>query len=139
MAIARISPTVLDIAAHQDAVTGPQDGALASFVGTVRDHSPDAAGQVQRLEYVAHPAAEEVLEQLAAQVSARHDGVTIAVSHRTGDLDVGEVAIVACAASAHRAAAFDACQDVVETVKAELPMWKKQVLVDGSHTWVGAL
>ncbi|UFU08316.1 molybdenum cofactor biosynthesis protein MoaE [Ruania halotolerans] len=139
MALAQISPTPLDIAAHHAAVTGSQDGALACFVGTVRDHSPDAAGQVVRLEYVAHPDAPAVLASLATQVSTRHDGVTIAVSHRTGDLGVGEAAIVACAASAHRAAAFDACRDLVETVKAELPMWKKQVLADGSHSWVGAL
>ncbi|WP_246465128.1 molybdenum cofactor biosynthesis protein MoaE [Ruania alkalisoli] len=135
---AAICAQPLGVGAHQDAVTGPADGAMACFVGTVRDHSPDAAGRVVLLEYIAHPDAQETLERIAADVADRYGQVRVAVSHRTGELGVGDVAIVACVASAHRADAFDACRDLVETVKAELPIWKKQVLADGSHTWVGA-
>ncbi|TDE94188.1 molybdenum cofactor biosynthesis protein MoaE [Occultella glacieicola] len=133
-----ISPEPLDVATHMGAVSDSGTGAVASFIGTVRDHSPDANGTVTRLEYSAHPDAPRVLAELADRVAGRHPDVALAVSHRTGDLAVGDLAIVACAGSAHRAAAFDACRDLVEVVKAELPMWKKQFLADGSHTWVGS-
>ncbi|UFU04564.1 molybdenum cofactor biosynthesis protein MoaE [Ruania suaedae] len=139
MALAQLSADALDLATHQEAVTGSADGAAACFVGTVRDHSPDAAGRVVGLEYAAHPDAPAALQRIAADVAARHPQVRLAVSHRTGELAVGDAAIVACAGSAHRAEAFEACRDLVETVKAELPIWKKQLLADGSHTWVGAL
>lgn len=136
--LAELSADPLDVAAHLAAVQTRATGAVASFVGTVRDHSPDAAGEVVELEYSAHPDAPAALQAIAAAVAARHGGVRIAVSHRVGRLAVGDVAIVAAAADAHRAGAFDACRDLVETVKAELPVWKKQVLADGSHTWVGS-
>lgn len=134
----RIADDPLDVGAHLAAVSTPSTGAVASFVGTVRDHSPDADGTVVLLEYSAHPDAARVLGELADRVAATHDGVRLAVSHRIGTVAVGEPAIVAAAGSAHRAAAFDACRDLVEVVKAELPMWKKQVLADGSATWVGS-
>lgn len=138
VALTEISATDLDLAAHIAAVSGPAQGAMASFVGTVRDHSPDAAGTVTHLEYVGHPDAQGVLAKIAAEVAAAHPQVTVAASHRVGTVAVGGLAIVVCAASAHRAGAFDACRVLVERIKAELPMWKKQVLLDGSHTWVGS-
>ena len=73
---------------------------------------------------------------MVAEVEAQHDAV-LALTHRVGLLGVGEAAIVAAAASAHRAEAFAACRDAVERVKAELPVWKREILADGSHTWVG--
>ncbi|CAM3644152.1 molybdenum cofactor biosynthesis protein MoaE [Occultella aeris] len=133
-----ISAESLDVAAHVAAVSDSGTGAVASFLGTVRDHSPDATGTVTGLEYSAHPDAPRVLAEIAERVAAVHPDVALAVSHRTGEVAVGGLAIVACAGSAHRAAAFDACRDLVEVVKAELPMWKKQNLADGSHTWVGS-
>jgi len=136
--LAELSESDLDVAAHLAAVQTPAVGAVASFVGTVRDHSPDAAGEVVTLEYSAHPDAGAALAAIAARVAARYDGVRLAVSHRVGVLAVGDVAIVAAAADAHRGVAFDACRALVEAVKAELPVWKKQVLADGSHTWVGS-
>lgn len=138
VALTSISATELDLAAHLEAVSGPEQGATASFVGTVRDHSPDAAGTVTHLEYVAHPDAEEVLSRVAGEVAAEYPNVTLAASHRTGTVAVGGLAIVVCAASAHRVDVFDACRLLVERVKAELPMWKKQMLTDGSHNWVGS-
>ena len=59
------------------------------------------------------------------------------MTHRTGSLVVGDVAIVACVATAHRALAFDVCRALVERVKTEVPIWKRQQLADGAHTWVG--
>jgi len=136
--LAELSQAPLDVAAHLVAVQTSSIGAVASFIGTVRDHSPDAAGEVVTLEYSAHPDAAAALAAIASRVAADFDGVRVAVSHRVGTLEVGDIAIVAAVADAHRGAAFDACRALVEAVKAELPVWKKQVLADGSHTWVGS-
>ncbi len=133
-----LSDQPLDLPAHMAAVAASYTGALARFVGKVRDPSPDADGTVVRLEYSAHPDAARVLAEIAAEVAAAHGDVRVAVSHRTGALAVGEAAIVACAASAHRDLAFPVCRELVEQVKARLPVWKKQVVADGSHTWVGS-
>lgn len=127
----------LDVAAHVAAVTSPAAGAVASFVGVVRDHDPAATARVVALEYSAHPDAARVLRGIAEDLAGREDVLGLAVSHRTGTLAVGELALVACVATVHRAAAFEACRDLVERVKSELPVWKRQQLADGSHTWVG--
>lgn len=125
----------LDPTEHLDLVASPDAGATALFVGTVRDNDPDAAGEVVSLEYSAHPDSARILGEIAAEFD-RSD-VRIAISHRTGRLDVGGVAIVCAVSSVHRAEAFDVNRELVERVKAELPMWKKQFESDGSHTWVG--
>lgn len=130
-----ISDEDLDAAAHLDAVAHDAAGATALFVGTVRDHDPGAAGEVTRLEYSAHPDAADTLRSLAEAVDA-HD-LRIAISHRVGALSVGEIAIVCAVSSAHRAEAFDISRALVEKVKAELPVWKRQVTVDGTTNWVG--
>lgn len=135
VALAAISAAPLSLDAHVTAVTGPRHGAVATFLGQVRDHDPSVAGPVTHLEYSAHPDAQETLARIASEVA---DGaVALAVSHRIGLLAVGEPAVVAAAAAPHRAEAFDACRLLVERVKAELPIWKREILADGSHTWVG--
>lgn len=119
-------------------MSGPAVGAVATFLGTVRDHDPGVAGTVVALEYSAHPDAEAVLRGLTDGVAA-HDGVlAVAVSHRVGHLAVGEPAVAVAVSAAHRAPAFDACRALIEAVKAELPVWKREVLADGSHVWVGS-
>lgn len=135
-AIAAISDTTLSLDAHAMAVADPRHGAISTFVGVVRNHDPSVDGEVTHLEYSAHPDAGEIIDRIAGEVEITH-GVTIAVSHRIGMLAVGDPAIVVAAASAHRAEAFAACRDVVERVKTELPVWKREILADGSHTWVG--
>ena len=135
IAIAQISDAPLSLDAHVAAVSGPQHGAIATFVGTVRDHDPSVAGEVTALEYSAHPDAVAVL----ASICADHDrpDMAIAVTHRIGLLIVGESAIVASVASAHRREALDTLSALIERIKAELPVWKKEILADGSHSWVG--
>ncbi len=135
-AIATMSGTTLSLDEHVAAVADARHGAIATFVGLVRDHDPSVEGEVTHLEYSCHPDAAAVMARIVAEVEAR-SGAALAVTHRTGLLAVGDAAIVAAAASAHRAEAFDACRTVVERVKAELPVWKREVLADGSHTWVG--
>ncbi|UYO95880.1 molybdenum cofactor biosynthesis protein MoaE [Microbacterium sp. M28] len=125
----------LDATTHLDAVAHDAAGATALFVGTVRDHDPGADGEVTRLEYSAHPDAAETLRDLAAAVDA--EDLRIAITHRIGALSVGEIAIVCAVSSAHRAEAFDIARALVEKVKAEVPIWKRQITVDGSTYWVG--
>jgi molybdopterin synthase catalytic subunit len=134
---AAVTGEPLSLTAHLAAVADPHAGAVATFLGQVRDHDPAVAGEVVALEYTAHPDAEAVLARLAA-ASAERDGVLgIAVSHRIGVVKVGEPALVAAVATAHRELAFTVCRELVEAVKAELPIWKREVLADGSHVWVG--
>ncbi|MBO3085316.1 molybdenum cofactor biosynthesis protein MoaE [Cellulomonas fengjieae] len=134
--IARVVDQPLDLQFHVEHVSDPRAGAVATFVGLVRDHDPSVEGRVVGLDYTAHPDAGAVLARIAQE--ALTDSVLgLAVSHRTGHLAVGEAAIVAAVATAHRAEAFDVCRALVETVKAELPVWKREILDDGSHVWVG--
>ena len=135
--LARIVGTDLDVSAHLAAAADPRAGAVATFVGQVRDHDPDADGQVTALEYSAHPDAESVLRRICTELASDSEVLGLAVSHRTGALVVGDLAIVACVATAHRAIAFDACRELVERVKTEVPIWKRQKLADGTHMWVG--
>lgn len=135
-ALVSLSATPLSLDAHVAAVADAAHGAIATFIGVVRDHDPSVEGEVTHLEYSAHPDALAIAKKIVAEVEAVHE-VVIALSHRVGLLAVGEVAIVAAAASAHRAEAFAACREAVERVKAELPVWKRELLANGTHTWVG--
>jgi len=135
--LARVGAAPLDLAAHVAAVDRPGAGAVATFVGQVRDHDPRVVGEVVALEYSAHPDAERVLAEIAARHAERPGVLGVAVSHRTGRLAVGDLALVAAVSSAHRQLAFEVCEALVEQVKAELPAWKREVLADGRAVWVG--
>lgn len=137
MAVAALSAEPLVPADLFAAVDEPRAGAVATFVGRVRDHAPAVHGAVVALEYSAHPDAAAVLVRLADEAGAREGVLHVALAHRVGRLAVGEPALVAVVATAHRALAFDVCRDLVEAVKAELPVWKREVLADGSHVWAG--
>ena len=115
-------------------VSAPRVGAVVSFVGAVRDH--DQGRPVIDLAYEAHPNAGAVLEQVAQEVCGRHDVVALAVVHRSGRLAIGDAAQVAVVSAGHRAAAFAACADLVDTVKARVPIWKHQYFTDGTDEWV---
>jgi molybdenum cofactor synthesis domain-containing protein len=135
--LVRLSDEPLSVDAHLAAVADPRAGAVATFVGQVRDHDPGVAGEVVALEYTAHPDAPAALERIAAAARTRDGVLGVAISHRTGLLGVGEPALVAAVATAHRTLAFEVCRDLVEAVKAELPVWKREILADGSHVWSG--
>jgi molybdopterin synthase catalytic subunit len=130
----RVTTDPIDVAAHETAVSSPQAGAVVSFAGVVRDH--DHGRQVATLTYEAHPSAEAVLREVAAEIAADPDVYAIAVSHRHGPLQIGDVALAAAVSTAHRAAAFAACARLVDTVKQRLPIWKHQVFTDGTDEWV---
>ncbi|WP_241978807.1 molybdenum cofactor biosynthesis protein MoaE [Cryobacterium sp. Hh7] len=134
---ARVTESLLDVTEHVSAVSGVSHGAVVTFIGQVRDHDPDAVGRVTGLDYSAHPDAGRIIVEIAERVLTQHPLVVLAVSHRIGHLEVGDLALVAAVASAHRGDAFAACEALVEAVKAEVPIWKKQYEVDGTHSWVG--
>lgn len=134
--LAAISTEPIVLAAHLAAIDDPAMGAETAFVGRVRDHDPDAAGPVAALEYTAHPDAEATLRRIAAD-AADGTGAIVAVSHRVGRLAVGEPAVIIAVAAAHRDTAFDVCRRVIEAIKADLPVWKRQVEVDGTTAWKG--
>jgi molybdopterin synthase catalytic subunit len=129
-----VSSAPLDVAAHEAAAAVAGAGASVVFSGVVRDH--DGGRQVVELEYQAYPTAEQVLCEIAAKFAAEPDVLGLAVSHRVGMLQVGDAALVAVVSTAHRAEAFDVCARLVEEVKHDLPVWKRQVFSDGTDEWV---
>jgi len=134
--VAEISPDTLDLDAHLAAIDDPTAGAVTTFVGRVRDHDPDASTAVVALEYSAHPDAEPTLRRIAEDAIGETDAI-VAVSHRVGRLEVGDAAVVIAVASPHRAEAFEVCREIIETIKTDLPVWKRQVEADGTSTWLG--
>lgn len=125
------------LADHEELVGNRAAGAVVGFVGVVRDH--DHGRQVLRLEYSAHPSAQQVLAEVLAEIAASAPGVrAIAASHRVGTLQIGDAALVAAVAADHRGAAFDTCARLVDTIKARLPVWKHQYFGDGTDEWVGS-
>ena len=105
-----------------------------TFSGVVRDH--DGGRPVQSIEYVGHPSAADVLARVVAEVTERSDADAVAVSHRLGELSIGDAALVVAVAAAHRQEAFVAAALLVDEVKHRLPVWKRQVFTDGTDEWV---
>ena len=134
MTVVRISAEPLDVAAHEAAAAHPSAGGSVTFLGVVRDH--DHARTVVSLEYEAHPSAQQVLEEIAGKFRAHPDVLGLAISHRVGQLAIGDPALVAVVSCAHRREAFTVCADLVDAVKHALPIWKRQVFADGTDEWV---
>ena len=132
---ATVGNQALDTEAAYAAVWTAESGAVVTFSGIVRNH--DGGRNVRSLGYSAHPTASAVIGEVAARIAAKYDGVRIWAAHRTGPLEIGDAALVAAVASAHRGTAFAACSELVDTVKAEVPIWKEQEFADGSVEWVG--
>ncbi|WP_138418942.1 molybdenum cofactor biosynthesis protein MoaE [Sinomonas gamaensis] len=140
-----ISTEALDELAARHAVDAPDAGAVVAFAGVVRDH--DEGRGVLRLHYTAHPTAEQTLRGVVDAVVADHidrfgpseRAMRVWIAHRIGDLGVGDVAFVCAVSSAHRGEAFRLCSDLVDRVKAEVPIWKEQFFDDGGKEWVAAL
>lgn len=137
VAVARVSETPITLEECSDAVAAATAGAVVTFAGVVRDH--DEGRGVTALSYTAHPDASSFLRAAAERIAAAHPEVAVAVTHRVGDLAVGDLALCAAVSSAHRAEAFAACAALVDDVKATVPIWKEQSFDDGSTEWVGAL
>lgn len=128
--------TPLDVIACIGQVTGPASGGIDVFIGTVRDATKGRA--VLRLEFEAYDSmALREMRKIAEQAFEQWPLQAIAMHHRTGVLQIGEVAVVIAVSAAHRDAAFGACRFVIDTLKQTVPIWKKEVFEDG-EVWVAA-
>lgn len=130
-----VTDAPLSLDAVVRAVSGKGQGGVVTFSGAVRDLTHGKA--VVRLEYEAYvPMAEKKLAEIAAEAAAQWPGARVAIHHRVGTLLPGELAVVIAASTPHRAEAFAACRHAIERLKTEVPIWKKEVYVDGA-VWVG--
>jgi molybdopterin synthase catalytic subunit len=132
---AAVVERALSVDEHAELVSNVAAGAVVTFSGVVRNH--DGGRGVEELEYSGHPSAERVIRQVADEIAARATGVrAIAVSHRIGPLRIGDVALACAVAADHRQEAFQVCAELVDEVKRQLPIWKRQVFADGTDEWV---
>jgi molybdopterin converting factor subunit 1 len=132
----RIQSEALDPRFTESLVAHSGAGAIATFIGTVRDHGRGRA--VTHLEYEAYaPAAELTMAQIGDEIRERWAIDHVAIVHRVGSLAVGEASVVISVASAHRDAAFEACRYAIERIKEIVPIWKKEHYADGA-AWLGS-
>ena len=132
---ARITEAPLSVDRLLQLVQDRSVGGIALFVGVVRDH--DSGADVVSLDYSQHPTAEATLIRCAEQAAAAYDVVAVAVEHRVGHLEVGDLAVVVAVGAVHRGPALAACAWLIDTLKAEVPIWKEQRFVSGTTAWVG--
>ena len=131
-----VQSQALDPRITESLVAHPGAGAIATFIGTVRDHGRGRA--VTHLEYEAYaPAAELTMAQIGDEIRDRWGTDHVAITHRIGSLGVGEASVVISVASAHRDAAFEACRYAIERIKEIVPIWKKEHYADGA-VWLGS-
>lgn len=130
----QMTPEPIDVAALERLLAHPAAGGIVTFAGVVRDHN--VGREVRFLEYEAYDEmAEAQLADIQRRMTERWDIKRLVMVHRTGRLAIGEVAVFIGVATAHRAEAFEACRFGIDTVKHELPVWKKEHFV-GGEVWV---
>ena len=133
--LVRLTEDPLDPAEALSFAADPGAGGTVLFSGTVRDHSP--AGDVTGLDYEAwQDRAADRLRAIGEEILERWPVRKVAILHRTGHLDVGEISVLVCCSAPHRAAAFDAARHGIETLKRDVPIWKKEALATGEARWV---
>ena len=133
--LADIRESPLSVDEVLDAVRHPRAGGIATFIGVVRERDRDR--NVDALDYTAHPSAPQILRELAERLATGGDVIRLAVVHRVGHLEIGDIAVVVAVSAVHRAAALDVCRELIDALKAMVPIWKHQVFEDGSDEWVG--
>ena len=132
----KISEKSLDIVACIDWIKSPTCGGIDVFIGTVRNSTKGK--RVLRLEFEAYEKMALLeMEKIAEQAIERWSVEKILIHHAVGTLEVGEIPVVIAVATAHRAAAFEACRFVIDTLKDTVPIWKKEIFEDG-EVWVSA-
>ena len=133
MAVAKIVQTKIDIAALETKVSGIENGAICTFAGQVRNHS--RGKKVAFLEYDAYiPMAEKQMLKIAQEAEAKW-GCEVVIEHRIGRIELGEASVVIVVGSPHRAQAFEACRWCIDTLKEDVPVWKRETCPDGSF-WI---
>ena len=131
----RVQEEPLDLSAVVEQVRDPAAGAIATFIGTTRDHN--RGREVVHLEYDAYPEmAEAEMAKIAAEVTERHGVARVAMAHRTGHVPIGEASVIIAVSAAHRGPAMSACRDAIDTLKQTVPVWKKEVFAGGEE-WIG--
>lgn len=133
--LAEIREAPLSVDEVLRSVSAPRAGGICLFIGTVRD--ADGGRDVERLDYSAHPQAAERTRALAERLDGTGRAVRIAVVHRVGRLEVGDLAVVVGVSAEHRAEAFEVCRALIDELKATIPIWKHQRFADGADEWVG--
>jgi molybdopterin synthase catalytic subunit len=134
MITALVSASPISASAYGALVASDAFGAVVTFSGNVRNIDQDK--EVISLTYEIHPSAQEVLLAIVTEVADKYDLGNVAVVHRYGAIEIGESAFVVAVSAVHRGPAFLACSELVDQVKARLPIWKYQVFADGSDQWV---
>jgi MoaE-MoaD fusion protein len=130
-----ITTEPLDVARVVADAERDEAGAIASFVGTVRESS--RGRDVQCLDYEAfEEMAEPMLRRLGDELTAKHELTAVAIHHRIGRVEIGEPSVVIAVSARHRAAALDACREAIDTLKETIPLWKKEVYAGGEE-WIG--
>jgi MoaE-MoaD fusion protein len=125
----------LDLGAVVAEVAHERAGAIATFLGTTRIESRGRA--VRHLDYEAYEGmAEQVMEQIAAELRDRYDLCAVAIHHRTGRVGIGETSVAIAVSAPHRQDALAACKDAIDTLKERVPLWKKEVY-EGGEEWIG--
>ena len=132
-----LTPEPLDVAAAVAFVTDARAGGVAVFLGTTRSERRPDGVELPALDYDAYPEmAAAQLNDLAARARSRWPVVKLALLHRTGRVALGEPSVVVAVSTPHRADAFEACRWLIDTLKSEAAIWKKEVWADGSDSWV---
>jgi molybdopterin synthase catalytic subunit len=134
--LAELRDTPLSVDEVYTAVTDDSAGGIAVFAGAVRDH--DQGQPVTALSYSAHPSAADELRKVCERIAEKFDVYAVAAVHRTGDLVIGDLAVVVAVSSGHRAIAFDACHALIDDLKATVPIWKHQRFTSGDSEWVNS-
>ncbi len=135
MKLFSIRETPLDAEEARRAVAAPSAGGIDLFIGCVREESEGQA--VSLLEYSAYESmAEKQMARIANELENEMEGVKLSVQHRVGQLKVGEIAVICAASAPHRHEAFVACRQLIDRIKAEVPIWKREYGPDGPY-WVG--
>jgi molybdopterin synthase catalytic subunit len=125
----------LDPSAYQTQLQNPTAGALATFQGWVRNHNQDR--DVRALEYEAYPAmCQKEADRIIDQAKRKFDILDIHTVHRIGRLAIGDMAVYIGVTAEHRQPAFDACQYLIDQIKIRLPIWEKEIYIDGDSGWV---
>jgi molybdopterin synthase catalytic subunit/molybdopterin converting factor small subunit len=131
----RLSGEPLSLDAVVDEVRSDRAGAIATFVGTTRVESRGRT--VEHLDYEAYEGmAENVMAEIAASLKQRYDLCEIAIHHRTGRVEIGDASVVIAVSAPHRQDALAACKDAIDTLKEQVPLWKKEVY-EGGEEWIG--
>lgn len=131
-----ITRETIDPRAVESAVWSEARGGVVTFLGIVRERAGDGRS-VSGLSYEAHgEMAVAEFEIIAGEARQRFGNVDLAIVHRVGDLQIGEIAVAVATSSEHRAAAFDACEYAIDELKKRAPIWKKEHYLDGNATWI---